>query len=205
MYILERPWGRTARTMLSIFWVCNKWCSVNLITKRKPGCSSERIFLQTHLLTSNSAWQVSGFRKTKCRTQWVSYETASIWGRKKQNPREDGAEGESEAKEGTLWVVVCSKRKTFWRWDAAVLTIPLCYSGGGPLRKGGCEPGLQGEEERRKETIKKKEYLKAARNCVKDIGDILTQIEQQTIFVWFVLVLPPLLWFNSIQGMGYFA
>lgn len=75
----------------------------------------------------------------------------------------------------------------------------------GPLRKGGCEPGLQGEEERGKETIKKKEYLKAARNCVKDIGDIPTQIEQQTIFVWFILVLPPLLWFNSIQGMGYFA
>lgn len=42
-------------------------------------------------------------------------------------------------------------------WTAAVLTAPLCYSGGGPLRKGGCEPGLQEGEKRRKETMKKKE------------------------------------------------
>ena len=49
------------------------------------------------------------------------------------------------------------QKKEVLNVDCCCSNSPLCYSGGGPLRKGGCEPGLQGGEKRRKETIKKKE------------------------------------------------
>lgn len=48
----------------------------------------------------------------------------------------------------------------------------------------------KGEEEKEREIKKRKKYLKAVRNCVKDTWGTFTQAEEQTIFVWFVLVLP---------------
>lgn len=88
-------------------------------------------------------------------------------------------------------------KEKFWMSTVAALTVALMllWSRATEERQvwtwnSGKWEKEKGEEGKEREIKKKKKYLKAVRNCVKDTWGTFTQVEEQTIFVWFVLVLP---------------
>lgn len=108
--------------------------------------------------------------------------------------RERGLNGCPQQKKEVLNVGCCSSNTTPW-----------CYSGKGAVNLDFRERRKGQRRRRKRKRNKKKGYLKAVRNCVKDTEGTFSQVEEQTIFVWFVLVLPAYFGFTQFKGVRYFA